>query len=48
MQTTIVIKHDTAEALTRSPLWTVIKDLFLSDGPVSVIQIADTDDEQEE
>lgn len=46
MRTKIVIEHDSVEALTATPLWRMINDMFLIDGPVSVDEIAKIDEKE--
>ncbi len=46
MQTRIIIEHDSAEALKKSPLWAAIMEVaFVDEAPVAVVEIADADAE---
>lgn len=43
MQTVITIKHDTVADLKTSQIWANVMALFLVDGPISVVGVADDD-----
>jgi len=43
MRTTITIEHETVAALKASRIWTEAMELFLAEGEVTVVEIADAD-----
>lgn len=48
MRTRIIIEHETAEALKGHPIWKQIMALMFADGPISVTELADVDNEDED
>lgn len=41
MRTRIEIDHADVDALKLSPLWAMVMDLFLAEGPLAVVEILD-------
>jgi len=48
MKTQIIIEHETVEALKSSELWEQIAALMFAKGPLSVIMVGITDDDETE
>jgi hypothetical protein len=46
-RTQIIIRHADAETLKSHPIWKMITDLFLEDGPIFVEEIGALDDQPE-
>lgn len=47
METKIIIKHDTVDALKSHPIWEQIHGLLFADGPISIIEVGDNEAETE-